>query len=69
MRALGEFWTRGISDCPRDADVSGSLASVLDPEADLPKYSLSERAKKGILARAARSGKCLPAALERALKE
>lgn len=56
------------SEFPRDA-VACSLSDVLET-GDVPqKYFLSERACRGILRRAAKRGKKLPAVLEQALRE
>jgi hypothetical protein len=54
------------SEYPSEGSVSSSLADVLQAEAP-EKYSLSQRACEGILRRASKRGKTLPAALEEAL--
>ncbi len=66
----GGCWTASSSEFPSaDAGYSVcSLADVLEPCA-APKYSLSARAATGILRRAAKRGRQLPAALHQALSE
>lgn len=69
--AHGEFSTADGSECPSDADGCSSsaptLASILEANA-APRYSLSARAARGILARAERRGRTLPAPLLDALR-
>ena len=63
----GEYWTRSISEWPKDADVC-LLSEVL--EQTVPqKYYLSPKACAGIIRRAAKREKPLPISLEIALKE
>ncbi len=63
----GECWTADTSECPSGGGVSSSLADVL--EADVPaKYFLSPRAAAGILRRAEKRGRMLPAHLAAALE-
>ena len=65
----GAFSTLNISECPNDA-VASSLSDVLEPLESIPqKYFLSPRACLGILRRAAKRGKRLPALLRAALAE
>ena len=62
----GEYWTRNSSEWPSDA-VACSLSEVL--ETDVPQtYSLSQRACAGILRRAEKRGKPLPAELRESLE-
>jgi hypothetical protein len=61
----GGCLTLAGSEWPNDAAVC-SLSQVLEANVD-PKYSLSPRAAAGILQRAQRRGKTLPARLEEAL--
>ena len=62
-----EFLTRDSSESPRGA-VEFSLSRVLEDSADVPrKYWLSARAAAGILRRAEKRGKQLPAPLLQAL--
>ena len=56
------------SEYPKDASVSSSLADVLQAEAQ-EKYYLSSRACEGILRRANKRGKTLPAPLQKALED
>lgn len=63
----GGFWTPNISEWPNDAAVC-SLSDVLVTDAIPPKYFLSSMACGGILRRAERRGKELPAALMIALQ-
>jgi hypothetical protein len=63
---LGEFWTLNTSEFPRDAVVS-SLSQVLAPVAP-PKYFLSPKACAGILRRAEKRKKKLPALLGHCLR-
>lgn len=61
----GGFWTLSISDSPKDA-AACSLSAVLEMEV-APKYYLSPKACRGILARAERREKALPTHLRLAL--
>ena len=63
---LGEYSTRSFGECP-SAAVESRLSQILE-DAPPRKYYLSARACQGILNRAARRGKQLPEALERALR-
>ena len=62
----GELWMLDTSESPNDA-VESSLSQVLSPTAPA-RYSLSAKAASGILRRANRRGKVLPAALQTALE-
>ena len=62
----GELWMLDTSESPSDA-VECSLSQVLSPTAPA-RYSLSAKAASGILRRANRRGKVLPAALQTALE-
>ena len=66
MAFRGELWTLATSESPSDA-VECSLSQVLNPTAP-QRFSLSARAASGILRRANRRGKVLPAALQTALE-
>jgi len=66
MAFRGELWTLATSESPSDADEC-SLSQVLNPTAPA-RFSLSARAASGILRRANRRGKVLPAALQTALE-
>jgi site-specific DNA-cytosine methylase len=66
MAFRGELWTLATSESPSDADEC-SLSQVLNPTAPA-RFSLSAKAASGILRRAGRRGKVLPAALETALE-
>ena len=66
MAFRGELWTLDTSESPSDA-VECSLSQVLNPTAPA-RFSLSAKAASGILRRAGRRGKVLPAALETALE-
>jgi site-specific DNA-cytosine methylase len=66
MAYRGELWTLATSESPSDA-VECSLSQVLNPTAPA-RFSLSAKAASGILRRAGRRGKVLPAALETALE-
>jgi len=83
MASLGGYWTLSISEWPSAAAVC-SLSEVLETEADwvgrgkgtateflayLLKYSLSPSAAQGILRRAERRRKALPARLLTALQQ
>ena len=64
---LGECWTLNSSEWPSDADVS-TLSSTLET-GDVPRrYFLSARACAGIIRRAGKRGKPLPADLMQALE-
>lgn len=66
-RLPGACWTPNTGACPKDAKES-SLSAIL--QADAPeKYSLSARACFGILKRAEKRGKKIPAMLWEALVE
>ena len=66
LTLAGECWTRSGTEWPSVAAVR-SLSSIL--EADVPeKYYLSPRACQGILRRAEKRGKTLPALLAAALE-
>ena len=65
-RLPGEYWTRNTGECP-NAAVASTLSQILEDTAP-PKYYLTARACHGILARAERRGKPLPAALEEVLR-
>ena len=70
--ALGGFWTRSFSGLPREGAEYGysraTLSGVLET-GDVPeRYFLSATACAGILRRAERRGKKLPAHLEAALE-
>lgn len=66
MAFRGELWTLDTSESPNDA-VECSLSAVLNPTAP-QRFSLSAKAASGILRRAGRRGKVLPAALQTALE-
>ena len=63
---LGEYTTRSFGECPSEENVS-RLSQILE-DCPLPKYSLSARACEGILRRAEKRGKELPAELKAALE-
>lgn len=64
----GECWTADTSECPSGGDGSSSLRDVL--VGDVPaRFFLSPRAAAGILRRAEKRGRELPAALRQALRE
>ena len=63
----GGCLTLSTSEFPSDA-VACSLSDVLETGPHLAKYSLSPRACQGILRRAEKRGKLLPAPLEAALR-
>jgi hypothetical protein len=66
----GVCWTHNGSEWPSAEEGSSacSLASILEPNA-APKYFLSARACAGILRRAEKRGKSLPASLQAALEQ
>ena len=66
MAFRGECWTLDTLESPSDA-VECSLSQVLNPTAP-QRFSLSARAASGILRRANRRGKVLPATLQTALE-
>jgi len=66
MAYRGELWTLDTSESPSDA-VECSLSQVLNPTAPA-RFSLSAKAASGILRRARRRDKELPAALVIALE-
>jgi hypothetical protein len=63
----GGFWTRNTSESPSGA-VASSLSDVLETGPHLLRYCLSPTAASGILRRAARRERVLPAALLAALE-
>ena len=67
MAWRGEFWTLNGSESP-SAAVACSLPDVLETGPHLSRYSLSPRAATGILRRAARRGRVMPADLQGALE-
>ena len=68
MGSPTECWTLSTSEWPNDGDVC-SLSDVLETTgAHLAKYWLSAKACAGILRRAERRGKSLPAMLDQALR-
>lgn len=67
LQRLGYCLTLNMSERPR-TDIPSRLSDILERNPD-PKYRLSERACLGILNRAERRGKELPAELKRALEE
>ena len=66
-QSLGGPWTPNISDWPNDAAVC-SLSQVLETGSTPQRYFLSGTACAGILRRAEKRGKELPAALHAALR-
>lgn len=66
-RQLGGSSMLNGSECPNDA-VACSLSLILEASAH-PRFCLSARAARGILRRAAKRGRMLPAALAQALRE
>ena len=66
-RLPGACWTPNTGACPKDAKES-SLSQILEVNAP-EKYSLSARACLGILKRAEKRGKKIPALLWEALVE
>ena len=66
MAFRGELWTLDTLESPSDA-VECSLSQVLHPTAPV-RFSLSAKAASGIVRRANRRGKVLPAALQTALE-
>jgi hypothetical protein len=62
----GECWTADTSECPSGGDACSSLADVL-LERVPSRFFLSPRAAAGILRRAEKRGRELPAALQTAL--
>ena len=63
MGSPTEFWTLGISEYPSDG-VASSLSDILETGEVPRRYYLSGRACRGILRRAEKRGKELPAALK-----
>jgi hypothetical protein len=63
----GAYWTRNGSEF-RNGGVASSLSSILETGEIDPRYYLSRKACAGILRRAAKRGKILPAALAAALE-
>lgn len=70
ITAPGGYLTRSFSECPNGgAEFSAvSLDQILEPSPD-PKYWLSPTACQGILRRADKRGKELPARLREALEQ
>jgi len=65
--SLGECWTVDTSECPSGAGAFSSLRDVL--QGDVPaRYFLSRKAAAGILRRADKRGRQLPAHLREALE-
>jgi hypothetical protein len=62
MASPTECWTLNTSESPSVA-VASSLSDVLETRPDLQKYCLSPKAARGILRRAQRRGRTLPADL------
>ena len=62
----GEFWTRNSSEWPSDAAVC-FLSDILEPNPP-QRFSLSQTACQGILNRAVKRGRSLPAELDAALR-
>lgn len=62
MASPTECWTLSTSESPSGA-VASSLSDVLETQPVPPKYFLSPKAAAGILRRAQRRGRELPAAL------
>ena len=67
VRSDGAFSTASTLESPNDAAVC-SLSAILEGS-PATKYSLSPKACRGILRRAAKRGKDLPPMLEQALKQ
>ena len=69
--ASGGCWMHNTSESPNGVEeCSSSLSLILMSQSEVPiRYSLSAKACEGILRRAARRGKVLPARLQRALEE
>ena len=63
----GQLWMRNITDWHKDASVC-SLSGILETGPIDPRYFLSPTACKGILRRADKRGKDLPAPLAHALR-
>ena len=63
---LGDYTMHSFGESPREENVS-LLSQILEDEVQ-PKYSLSEKACRGILRRADKRGKELPAVLREALE-
>jgi hypothetical protein len=61
---------RNTSESPNGVEeCSSSLSSILQPQHDVPtRYFLSRKACEGVLRRAQRRGKVLPARLQAALE-
>lgn len=62
----GEYWTRNSSEWPSDAAVC-FLSDILEPNPP-QRFSLSPTACQGILNRAVKRGRSLPAELDAALR-
>jgi len=67
MGSPTEFWTLSFSASP-SAAVASSLPDVLETGPHLSGYSLSPKAARGILRRAARRGREIPGTLRVALE-
>lgn len=67
MTSPGECWTHDTSECPNGGGPSSSLRDVLHRGSVPEMFSLSPRAAAGILRRATKRGRTLPASLEAAL--
>ena len=67
MGGATECLTLSSSECPSDA-VASSLSGILEIGDLPPRYFLSRRACEGILRRAAKRGRALPAPLRQALE-
>lgn len=67
MTSPGECWTHDTSECPNGGGASSSLRDVLHRGSVPEMFSLSPRAAAGILRRATKRGRTLPASLEAAL--
>ena len=65
-RSRGEYWTVSTSECPSAAAAS-SLQELLDEDTPLA-FLLSRRAAQGILDRAKRRSRVLPALFEASLR-
>jgi len=68
MGSPGESWTHSSSECP-SAVVASSLSDILETGDLPPRYFLSAKACLGILRRAEKRGRKLPAPLQAALED
>jgi hypothetical protein len=68
MGSPTECWTLNTSESP-SVVVESSLSRVLETGELPPRFYLSAKACAGILRRATKRGKALPAMLEQALKQ